>query len=41
MTLQELIDKSILNPSVRDNMNGTYSVKTKALKKKCSKICTV
>ena len=33
MTLQELIDKSILNPSVRDNMNGTYSVKTKALKK--------
>ena len=33
MTLQELINKSVLNPPVRDNMNGTYSVKVKALKK--------
>jgi len=32
MTIQELIDKSILDPSVRDNMDGTYSIKIKALK---------
>jgi len=32
MTIEELINKSILNPPVRDNMDGTYSVKIKALK---------
>ena len=32
MTIQELIDKSILNPSVRENMDGTYSIKVKTLK---------
>ena len=34
MTIQELIDKSILKPyPVRDNMDGTYSIKIKANKK--------
>ena len=34
MTIQELIDKSILKPDpVRDNMDGTYSIKIKVNKK--------
>ena len=32
MTIKELINKSILNPPVRDNMDGTYSIKVKAIK---------
>ena len=32
MTINKLINKSILNPPVRDNMDGTYSIKIKALK---------
>ena len=34
MTIQELIDKSILKPHpIRDNMDGTYSIKIKVLKR--------
>ena len=38
MTIQELIDKSILKPyPVRDNMDGTYSIKIKTLKENAVK----
>jgi len=34
MTIQELINKSILKPDpVRDNMDGTYTIKVKRIAK--------